>query len=496
MTRESSISLIVKNAGIDGVGTVLNAAIMFAASVTITRTIGAELFGKYSLAFSIFQVVGLFAIFGLNSGVVKLTAKYAIRRDRGSVKGTLMGGMTLTAAASTVLTLIVIAIAPLLASRVFKNVQGIDLILRVYIIGLPFFALMMVINGYIQGLKTLKYSVLVELILRPAIRLCVIVTLFILGLRLFAVVFGSVFSLIVASVIAFYFARKISPFDFRSTRATLVTRELFFYSLPLVFARFFTVIVPRSNTILVAYFTDPVKTGLFGAAVALSPFMSLSLLSFGKIFAPVVSELWENGDMTALESHLKIVTKWVFAVGFPVCLVFLLFSPSILQIFGPDFVPAASTLRLIAIGQMVNLIVGPIGYVLTMTGRQKLNLMNSIGLAILNIGLNLAFVPRWGIAGAALGIMISMCAVNIVRVIQVKRLYGFTPFKVDILKPVGAGAITVVVFYFLNRYLMWYDIPHTIALCAGFITVYGPLLYLFGLKEEKRVLMDILKRRK
>lgn len=496
MSRESNIGLIVKNAGIDTIGTAFNIVFMFAASVVITRTIGVDLFGKYSLSNSIFQVLGVFSVFGLDTGVVKLTSKYNARQDAMSVKGSLASAIILSAGLGTILALVVIALSPVLASRVFTKVEGISLILRVHIIALPFYALMMVINGYTQGLKTLKYSVLVELAARPVIRLCAVVLLFLVGLRLFAVLFGGIFSYVMAALVAFYFARKISPFAFNRTQAKYVTNELFFYSIPLVFARFMSVIIARSNTILVGYFRDPTSTGLFGAAITLSPFVSRSLLSFAKIFAPVISEIWERGEMRELERIFKTVSKWIFSLGFPVFLIFMLFSPSLLLVFGSDFKQAAMALRLLAVGEIINAVVGPVGHVLTMTGRQKLNLVNSIALAGLNIVLNIIMIPRWGISGAALATAISLSLINIVRVVQVKMIYGFTPFRPDIVKPFGAGAVTAGIFYLLIRHLRWEDLPHTILLCGAFIVVYIVLLYSFGLKEEKQVVMDILRRRR
>ena len=496
MPRESNIGLIVKNAGIDTVGTAFNTIFMFAASVIITRTIGADLFGKYSLSNSIFLVLAVFAVFGLNTGVVKLTSKYNSRQDAPAVKGTLASGMMLTLTFAAVLALAVIALAPQLAGRVFSNVQGIDLILRVHMIALPFYALMMVIDGYSQGLKTLKYSVITELVVRPVIRLAAIVALFLIGLRLFAVMFGTVFSYLVAAGLAFYFARRISPFTFSRTRTKMVLNELFFYSLPLVFARFTSIVIGRANTILVGYFKDATSTGLFGAAATLSPFIALSLLSFGKIFAPVISELWEKGDMQELEKTFKAVSKWIFSLGFPLFLMFLLFARGLLAVFGSEFTQADTTLRLLAAGQIVNATVGPVGYVLTMTGRQKLNLVNSIALAGVNIILSIVMIPRWGIVGAGLATAISLSLINAVRVIQVKTLYGFTPFRRDIFKPVLAGVITFVVFHLINLRLAWQGIAQTLLLCGAFILVYIVLLFLFGLHEEKQVLMEVLRRRR
>jgi O-antigen/teichoic acid export membrane protein len=276
----------------------------------------------------------------------------------------------------------------------------------------------------------------------------------------------------------------------------MVTNELFYYSLPLVFARFMNIIISRSNTILVGFFRDGTSTGLFTAAVTLSPFISLSLLSFGKIFAPIISELWEKGDVAELKRTFKTVTKWIFSLGFPVFLIFMLFAPSLLLVFGEDFALADTTLRLLALGQIVNAIVGPVGFVLSMTGRQKLNLVNSIGLAVLNVILNILLIPRYGIAGAALATSIALGLLNIVRVIEVKMIYGFTPFRWDLYKPALAGAITLGIFYFVKTRLVWEGIAHTLVLCAAFLIVYIVLLFLFGLKEEKQVLIEILRRRK
>jgi O-antigen/teichoic acid export membrane protein len=299
-----------------------------------------------------------------------------------------------------------------------------------------------------------------------------------------------------AVLLAFYFARKASPFNFKRTHAKPVYNELFFYSLPLVFSRFMNVIMARSNTILVGYFRDPTSTGLFGAVVQLSPFVSLGLVSFTKIFSPVIADLWERGDLSELRSTFKTVSKWVFSVGLPFFIVFMVFAPSLLRVFGPDFERAATTLRVMSAGQIINVVVGPLGYLLAMTGRQKLNLANAIALAIINVTLNIVMIPRWGIVGAAMGTSIAVVLVNIVRVIQVKRIYGFTPFRPDMFKPALAAAVTGSIFYILRLRLGWEDIPRTLAMSAACFVVYGGLLYLLGLSEEMEILKEVLARRK
>ena len=496
MARDSTLSHIVKHAGFDTFGTAINYILMFGTSVIITRTIGAELFGKYSLSNSIFLILGVFAVFGLNTGVVRLTSKYNARGDSASVKGTLVSGMLLSGAFGSALMIIVIAISPLLASKVFKNVEGISWVLRLHIIALPFYAIMLVVNGYAQGFKTLKYSVIVEFLARPTVRLGLVVLLFTLGLRLKGVLYATVISYVCAAILALLFAIRVSKFPFRTTSARLVTSELFFYSVPLVLARFMNVIIARSNTILVGYFKEPTSTGLFGAAVTLAAFIPMSLHSFSRIFAPIVSDLWEKQRLDELRDTFKAVSKWVLSIGLPVFMLFLLFPSGLLEVFGKEFGKADATLRLLAAGQIINVLVGPVGYVLTMTGRQKLNLLNSIILAGVNVALNIIMIPRWGIIGAGLATAISLAAINILKVIQVKVIYGFTPLRKDIYKPLVAGGLAGVIIYLVSQKVRWESLQATLGLCIAFLCLYFGLLYALGLKEEKEVILNILRRKR
>jgi O-antigen/teichoic acid export membrane protein len=493
--KKSELGLIVRNAGLDVFGQGFNIVFAFAASVVVTRTVGPEIFGKYSLANSIFQLLGILAVFGLSGGVVRLTSKYMALRDYGRVKGTAVSGVLFTTLFSLGLIALTLVAAPAVSRKLYSHVAGLDLVLRVYVIGLPFYAVMTILNGYTQGLKTLKPGVIVEMVVRPVARLALILILFLAGYRLFAVVLGSMGGFVCAAAAAFVFAIKASPFDLRRTPKTGVGQELFFYSLPLVLAQFMNVLISRSNVMISGHFLDSETVGVLSATLVLAPFVSMSLLSFSRILAPVISELWEKGDRAGLMRHFKIVSKWIFTLSLPVFCLYALFAPGLLGIFGGEFATGANALKVLAIGQIVNAIVGPIGFILTMTGRQKLNLVNSILVAASNIALNILLIPRYGIMGVAMATTLAITSINLLRVIQVKVLYGFTPFRHDLYKPLAAGAATTALFYLINRYLGWTGIPHTIALCIAFAAVYLVLLYGLGLAEEREVLKEILKRK-
>jgi O-antigen/teichoic acid export membrane protein len=494
--KQSELGHIVKNAGMDVFGQAFNIVFALVASIVVTRTIGPEFFGKYSLANSIFQLLAILAVFGLNGGVVRLTSKYMASKDHGRVKGTVVSGVLFTSMFSLALIAISVVAAPAMSRKFYSHVEGLDLVLKVYVIGLPFYALMTILNSYTQGLKTLKPGVIVEMVVRPVARLALILILFLAGLRLFAVVLGSVGGFFCAALVAFVFAVKVSPFDLRKTAKIGVGHELFFYSVPLVLANFMNVVISRSNIMISGYYLDSETVGILSAALVLAPLVSMSLLSFSKIFAPVISELWEKGDRLELMAQFKIVSKWILTLSLPVFCLYILFAPGLLSIFGDEFQRGADALKILAIGQIVNAIVGPIGFILNMTGRQKLNLINSILIAASNIVLNIILIPRYGIIGVALATTLSVSSINIIRVLEVRVLYGFTPFRHDLYKPFTAAAVASAALYLLNRSFGWTDIPHTIALCIAFLIVYLVTLWGLGLREELEVLKEILKRKK
>lgn len=490
MSGRSNLAHIARHAGFDAVGSVISMIVMFVSSVVITRTIGADLYGKFSIANNVLMVGSVIALFGIEVGVMKITSKYIAKNIPALVLGALKGGIVFAGLISLGITIAVYVLAPQIASGIFPNVEGIIWVLRAQIIALPFLALMTVINHYTMGFKTLKYNVLIELISRPIVRLGLILFMFRLGLRLEAVIYGTVLSFVVAMTLSATSAIRISKRAFGQMTSQPVTRELLTYSVPIALAHIAGIVTANLNTLIVGHFKNSVDTGLFSIAAQLSLYVSISLLSFARIFSPVASDLWERQRIDELGDTLKTVSKWIFTLGLLVFTVVLLFAPSILMIFGKDFVPGAKAFRILAAGQIMNTAGGLIGYLLPMTGRQKLNLVNCYIFAAIALVLTILMTPVWGIAGTALATSISALVSNVVRIIQAKLLYGFTPFSKDFLIPVVAGSITGLILYVVDRGInLTSTTMGTIAICLAATAIYGFLLYKLGFKQEKDILL-------
>jgi O-antigen/teichoic acid export membrane protein len=85
-----------------------------------------------------------------------------------------------------------------------------------------------------------------------------------------------------------------------------------------------------------------------------------------------------------------------------------------LHLFGTKFEQGAWPLRILTLGQLVNVATGSVGYLLIMTGNQTLLRNNTTVWAILNLVGNLVLVPSYGAVGAATSTAVCLASMNIV----------------------------------------------------------------------------------
>ena len=76
--------------------------------------------------------------------------------------------------------------------------------------------------------------------------------------------------------------------------------------------------------------------------------------------------------------------------------------------FGNEYVKGKWVLIILSLGQFVNCIAGPAGYILQMTGKEKVFKNIIIFSVFINVTLNFILVPFYGILGASLSSLFSL----------------------------------------------------------------------------------------
>ena len=76
---------------------------------------------------------------------------------------------------------------------------------------------------------------------------------------------------------------------------------------------------------------------------------------------------------------------------------------------------------------------------LVMSGSNRLNMIDNVVTLVLNVTLNIVLIPQYGIVGAGMAWAASLAVMNVVKLLQLRRLLGALPFDRTSAKTVAAG---------------------------------------------------------
>jgi O-antigen/teichoic acid export membrane protein len=145
-----------------------------------------------------------------------------------------------------------------------------------------------------------------------------------------------------------------------------------------------------------------VETGQFRTAWQITSLIALIFTTFDTVSGPRIAAAWRVGEIAQIRTILRQAIKTMCVLSAPLFLAIFLFPEWLLGLFGPEFVAGASALRLLALGQLVNIVSGPLGSVLLMTGEERWSARISVAsLPLLGI-LCVTIIPAWGLNGAAI----------------------------------------------------------------------------------------------
>jgi O-antigen/teichoic acid export membrane protein len=169
----------------------------------------------------------------------------------------------------------------------------------------------------------------------------------------------------------------------------------------------------------------------------------------------------------------------------------VLFPREILAIFGPAFPIAAAVTIVLALGKTIDVATGPCAMMLNMSGRPALNMADNVAALVLNVGLNLWLIPRYGIIGSAVAWAAALGVVNLGRLFQVRWKMGMWPFSREMGSALIAAAGVAVVGAAVR---LWLTGPLELVVgVATVLAVYLGLMWAVGLTSDDRALLSYLR---
>ena len=160
----------------------------------------------------------------------------------------------------------------------------------------------------------------------------------------------------------------------------------------------------NTGVFLVGTLTGTTDAGLYAAANQLSLPLNLTLQAVLFVAAPMIAELYAMKNKTGLARIVQLASIATAAVAVPVFLLFVVLGRTLLDLYGRGFRAGYPVLVVLGAANLVSAWGGGLaGWLLTMTGHERQGLRIVAVSALLNVCVTVAFIPRVGMLGAAIG---------------------------------------------------------------------------------------------
>ena len=192
----------------------------------------------------------------------------------------------------------------------------------------------------------------------------------------------------------------------------------------LMFANAFLILLYTLDTILIGALKGTTEAGLYAVASRVAILVLFVMNALQSIGAPLFAEAYAADRQSGLRKVVRTFNFVSVAAALPIALLLVLFAEPVLGTFGGGFRAAFPILQILAGMQVVNVLTGPVGVLMSMTGQQnRLAALLAGGLGV-HILLCVFLVPEYGAVGAAWSAFVAHGAWNVVGVFLVRRQLG------------------------------------------------------------------------
>jgi len=186
--------------------------------------------------------------------------------------------------------------------------------------------------------------------------------------------------------------------------------------------------IQRIDIVLVAILRGPAEAAIYTAAtrfLVAGQFANVAIMTAAQ---PRFTEMFAQGDRPAANRVYQATTAWLILLTWPLYLLAVVFGPEVLTVFGHSYRQGASVMVILGLTMLLQTACGQVDMVLVTAGRSSWSLINGLLAVVVNVGLDVALIPRYGITGAAIGWSAAIVVANLIPLAQLARTVRLHPF--------------------------------------------------------------------
>lgn len=362
--------------------------------------------GKYLYIIGWIHLFVLITPLGLNILLLKNCSIYKHQKKQQLLLGIIYFSCLVTLISSIFIIIILYSL-----THLGLIIVPIKIHLFTFLLIIPFMSLAYILSFTIQSLHKASISILlrgplqITLLISSALILKIIFNYTITTTQLLSIY---LFASIITTIVTIYIAVKLLNFSL-TTQPQFTPTIWIKNAIPFLVTNTAFYCLYQSDVILIGIFAGEKDVAVYAIASRAAFFSTLGKMVMNAILPSVFSELYSNKEFDLLQRSVNVhlyISVIIFFIATP--FIYLLLMPS-LKINNDTII----ILSILLGGYMVDVFTGPGGFLLTMTGNQKIAANILVLATILNIVLNVIFIPIFDIVGAAIATFISLTLMNV-----------------------------------------------------------------------------------
>lgn len=261
---------------------------------------------------------------------------------------------------------------------------------------------------------------------------------------------------------------------------------LFKFGAPLLLASLGVWFVELSDRYLINYFKNISEVGIYSLIYGIACVLVVSWVALTNILLADFSVLYDHGRKKELEKRFGKILKYGIALSLPGVFGLSLLAKPIIEVFSSkEFVSSYRVLIIVSIAIFFYGIFIHFTTLLNVLKKVKVLNLIWISIGVVNIILNVLFIPKFGIIGAAVSTLISFL-LGMVIIILYSSFYFDIDFKKNWL--VKTIISCLIMGYILSLIPVFSLLTLITTILIG-IVVYGTALYLLKFYDKTEILL-------
>lgn len=454
---------LARGGSLNVLGAAATAATNVALVVLVARGFHQATAGVFFTVVSVFMLAVVLARLGTQTGLVYFISRFRALGTPERIGHCLRVALPPVALVGVLLGVAGFVSAPWVADALFQG-EGAAAAgyLRALCAFLPVAALSEALLAATRGYGTMRPSALVERIGRPITQLLLILVVVLLGsAALLPLAWAGPYlpaAVLAALALAPRWRRTTPPpvpHDTAGSAAVTeppLARTFWRYTAPRAVVGIAQLGLQRIDIILVAAFLGAAQAAIYTAATRFLVVGQLAQQALTQAVQPQFAGLFAGSDHTRVRDLYRVSTSWLILLAWPIYLLFAVFAVPLMGIFGEEYGSGAAVVVVLSLTMLVATGCGAVDGVLSMSGRSTSTLVNTVLALVVNVGLDLVLIPKFGILGAAAGWTVALLVKNLLPLVQLAvtirvHPYGAGSALAAVLAVVCFGALPLAAVY-------------------------------------------------